>query len=241
MQYLIEYPIPEWVAALFLLAIPAPILLTMFLVKSAFNGSFAKRAFRTVGVFFSVYVIYILLLGHTGKFETVFFPPKVLLFTTFPFAFFLFLYVAKTSWFAGFIMQVALERLVGVHIFRLIGCFFLLLAFYDALPGWFAIIAGVGDVVTAITSIWVSDLIRRGHPDFRKITWLWNTFGLADILFTAVSANVLTKLSIDSGTMGVDTLATFPYYFIPALAPPLIVFLHYATYLKLKKHARRFS
>ena len=158
-----------------------------------------------------------------------------MLFTTFPFAFFLFLYLARTKAFKTFIEKVALDKLVGVHIFRVIGIFFILLYHHNALPKWFAMIAGSGDVITAITGIWVAGLIRKRKYNFKKITWYWNTFGLIDIIYTAVSANVLTKLSIDNGIMGVDTLAIFPFYYIPAIAPPIIVFLHYATYLKLKK------
>lgn len=235
MNNLIEYPVPEWLKILFLLAIPAPIILTTFLAKSAFSKEKAGLVFKVVGIFFLLYVLYVFALGAAGKFNSSFFPPKVLLFTTFPFAFFLFLYIAKTKWYAAFIENVRLERLVQVHIFRLIGCFFLFLVFYDALPLWFGVIAGIGDIIAAILSLWVAGLIRKGHPHFKKITWFWNTFGLIDIVFTAVSANVLTKLSIDRGIMGVDTLAMFPFYLIPALAPPVIIFLHYSTYLKLKK------
>lgn len=103
MNYLIEYPVPEWIKVAFLVVIPTPIVLTMFLARSAFDGARSARTFGTVGLFFFVYVLYVLLLGYTGKFGMVFFPPKVLLFTTFPFAFFLFLFVAKTSWFREFI------------------------------------------------------------------------------------------------------------------------------------------
>src|SRR5690606_11363256 len=143
--------------------------------------------------------------------------------------------VTGTKWYAMFINNVSLDKLVGVHIFRLIGFFFVALAYYEALPKWFGYIAGIGDVLTAVSCIWVSRELRRGETSSLRLTWIWNTFGLIDILFTAVSANVLTKLSMDSGIMGVDTLARFPFYLIPALAPPLIVFLHYSTYLKLKK------
>lgn len=235
MNNLIEYPLPEWIKIIFLFSIPAPIILIMRLVKSAFSGKSFTIAFNAVGAFFITYVTYVVIMGATNKFNLTFFPPKILLFTTFPFSLLLFLFLAKTKWYEAFIANVHLEQLVQVHIFRLIGFFFLILVFLDALPYWFGIIAGLGDVMTAITSLWVSTLIRKRHLNFKRITWLWNTFGLLDILFTAVSANVLTKLSIDNGIMGVDTLAMFPFYLIPALAPPIIAFLHYSIYLKLKK------
>lgn len=235
MNELITYSVPAWLKIAFLLAIPAPLILTTFLVRTAFSSFESNLIGKRVGLFFLLYAVYVVSLGGMGTFRPVFFPPMVLLWTTFPFAFFLFLYVARTKYYRMFLEKVALDKLVGVHIFRLIGVFFLLLYAHEALPKWFALLAGGGDILTALASIWVARLIRQKHPNFRTITLAWNTFGLIDILFTAVSANVLTKLSIERGIMGVDALAMFPFYFIPALAPPLIIFLHYATYQKLKK------
>ncbi|WP_294819303.1 hypothetical protein [uncultured Flavobacterium sp.] len=232
---LIEYPVPEWVKISFLICIPAPFALTTLLVKSAFANHAGNKATAKTAIFFTFYAGYIMALGSLGCYGKVFFPPLVLLFTTFPFAFFLFLYVGKTAFFKAFLQNVALSRLVQVHIFRLIGTFFIILALHDALPKWFALAAGLGDVLTAILSIWVARLVREKHKKAKAIVLAWNTFGLADIIFTAISANVLTKLSIDNGIMGVDTLAIFPFYYIPALAPPLIMFLHYAIYLKIKQ------
>lgn len=232
MNTLVEYPIPSWVGNVFLMAIPLPVILTILLGASGFEKR--RKALFILVAFFAVYISYVTIMGLSGKFNQVFFPPKVLLFTTFPFAFFLFLYVEKTAAFKEFLSRVKLSNLVAVHIFRLVGGFFIILALYDALPKWFAFIAGTGDVIAAISSVWVAKLVKQGKGNYKKIVWFWNTFGLIDILFTAISANVITKLSIDHGIMGVDTLAHFPFFYIPAIAPPLIVFLHFMTYKKLK-------
>lgn len=234
MNELIAYPIPVWVKVIFLIAIPAPVILTTILAKSAFPQKRKTEMTLIVARFYFVYIVYVSVMGISGMYDKMFFPPMVLLYTTFPFAFFLFLYVIKTKMYRTFLENVRLEKLVAVHIFRLIGSFFIILALYDALPKWFAFIAGTGDILTAITSIWVANQIKKKKNNYKKIIWFWNTFGLADIIFTAVSANVITKISIDKGIMGVDTLAQFPFWFIPALAPPIIVFLHYSTYQKLK-------
>lgn len=234
MNELIDYPIPVWIKVIFLISIPAPVILTTVLAKSAFSKKKSIEKTLIVARFFFVYVVYVSVMGISGMYNKVFFPPMVLLLTTFPLAFFLFLYVIKTKMYQTFLENVKLEKLVVVHIFRLVGGFFIILALYDALPKWFAFIAGTGDVLTAITSIWVANQIKNKKTNYKKITWFWNTFGLVDIIFTAVSANVITKISIEKGIMGVDTLAQFPFWFIPALAPPIIVFLHYTTYKKLK-------
>jgi hypothetical protein len=235
MNLLTEYPVEEWVNHLFVVCIPAPVVLTTLLVKFAFGNRFDSKQVSGTALFFSLYATYIVVMGSLGYFSKAFFPPLVLLFTTFPFALFLFLYVGRSGFFKVVIKNAALDRLVQVHIFRLIGIFFIILALQGALPKWFAIMAGTGDVLTAVLSIWVARKARKKNKNYKAIVLAWNTFGLIDIVFTAVSANVLTKLSIDKGIMGVDILAMFPFYFIPPLAPPLIIFLHYAVYLKIKQ------
>jgi drug/metabolite transporter superfamily protein YnfA len=109
-----------------------------------------------------------------------------------------------------------------------------LLALYDALPKPFAFIAGFGDMLTAIGSIFVVKAIQHKKSYAKKLARIWNVFGTIDILFTAIAANVLTKISIDTGAMGVDTLAVFPFCIIPTFAPPTILFLHWAIFKKIK-------
>ncbi|MGL5892286.1 MAG: hypothetical protein ACRC3B_20505, partial [Bacteroidia bacterium] len=58
-------------------------------------------------------------------------------------------------------------------------------------------------------------------------------FGLLDILATSTMAIVFTKLSIETGSGGVDALGKFPFCLIPAFAPPVIIFLHLSLYRKL--------
>ncbi len=121
-----------------------------------------------------------------------------------------------------------------LHIFRVIGVFFVLLALHDALPKPFALIAGIGDVLTAISSVFVAKAIQDKKSYAKKLTYIWNIFGTVDILYTAIAANVLTKISIETGALGVDTLAVFPFCIIPAFAPPTILLLHWSIFKKLQ-------
>ncbi len=194
-----------------------------------------NSVFYSVIAFFALYFTYVTIASLNGLFNRVFLPPMVLLHCTFPFAIFLFTVVINLKIYKDFLENIALENLVAVHIFRLIGIFFLLLAFHDALPKLFAIVAGLGDILTSITCIFVAKSIKQQKTYAKTLALLWNTFGLMDIMFTAVTAIVLTKLSIDNGTMGVDTLARFPFCLIPAFAPPIIIFLHIAIFKKVKK------
>jgi hypothetical protein len=166
-------------------------------------------------------------------FNGVFLPPLVLLYATFPLAFFLFGVIIHLPIYKTLLQHANLQDLVRVHIFRLLGVFFLILAFHDALPTFFAIVAGLGDMITAVSSIFVAKAIENKKPYAQKLTYIWNAFGLMDIIFTAIMANVLTKISIDTHAMGVDTLAMFPFCLIPAFAPPTIIFLHVSIYKKI--------
>lgn len=232
---MINYYVPEWVSIAFLLAIPLPFILILNFIKTESKKLASPQIFNISVLFFIFYVLYIYVASEFGWFSQVLFPPKVLLITTVPFAFLLFMVVAKTKMFQTILENSKLENLVKLHIFRVIGVFFIILAFYDSLPKPFAIIAGSGDMLAAITSIFVAKAIQNKNANAKKITFFWNIFGLIDILFTAIAANVLTKISIDSGSMGVDTLASWPFCIIPAFAPPIIIFLHYTIFKKLKK------
>jgi hypothetical protein len=235
MQTLTNYFTPQWMTTAFLLVFPIAIFLIALLAKKSTPIGNQNRVFYAVLGFYMLYLGYVSLCSFNGLFDRVFLPPMVLLYGTFPLALFLFgivinLKIYKTIW-----GNALLQDLVRVHIFRLLGVFFVLLAFHDALPKPFALIAGLGDMITATTSIFVAKAIENKATYAKKLSYIWNTFGLLDILFTAIMANVLTKISIDTGAMGVDTLAKFPFCFIPAFAPPTIIFLHVAVYKKLRK------
>jgi hypothetical protein len=234
MNQLANYPTPQWIATAFTLVFPIAVFLVAFLARKSAPLDSKNRFFYTVLGFYILYLGYITICSFKGLFDTVFLPPMVLLYGTFPLAMFLFTIVINLKVYKTTLEKTRLSDLVRVHIFRLIGVFFILLAFHDALPKPFALLAGLGDMITAITSIFVAKAIENKQPYARKLTYAWNTFGLVDIILTAILANVLTKISIDTGAMGVDTLAKFPFCWIPAFAPPTIIFLHYSIYKKLK-------
>lgn len=229
-----NYFTPEWLSWVFAFAIMIPIIMIASFAKKSSQPQKQNFVFGSVLVFFVFYFLYVFLAGKYGLFQAASLPPKILLFTTFPYALFLFGIIDKLSISKQIFEKSSLNDLVGLHFFRLVGSTFIILAFYDSLPKSFAFIAGFGDVITAITSIFVVNAIRNKKKYARKLILVWNTFGLIDIITTAVLANIFTKISIDTGVMGVDTLAKFPFSLIPAFAPPTIIFLHVLIYRKLK-------
>lgn len=231
-----EFLIPIWVSILFLIAIPIPIILIARLARKGTSSSTKNTVFYGILGFFAFYFSYVAYGSLNGLFEKVSLPPIILQYTTLPLALLLFGVVFNLSIYHKILQNTKIEDLVSLHIFRLIGVFFVILAHYETLPKYFALIAGFGDMISAISSIFVANAIRQNRQYARNLTYIWNTFGLIDILFTAISAFVLTKISIDTGALGVDTLATFPFCFIPAFAPPTIIFFHISIYKKLKKN-----
>jgi hypothetical protein len=235
---MITYNFPQWIATSFLLFFPFTVFLTALLVKKSAPMDKQNRLFYTVLGFYILYLAYIAACSYNGLFDKVFLPPMVLLLGTFPLALFLFGVVFNMKTYKTVLDNALLKDLVRVHIFRLIGVFFILLAFHEALPKPFALIAGLGDMITAVTSIFVAKALSNKKSYAKKLTYVWNTFGMMDIIVVAILANVLTKISIDTGAMGVDTLAKFPFCFIPAFAPPTIIFLHISIYKKLSKEQK---
>lgn len=235
MNPLTQYFVPQWIAVAFLIVIPLPfVLITLFTRKETNKFQHDQKAYLNVMVFFMLYLGYISFASYSGWFNQVSLPPKVLLLTTFPFALFLFVVILRTKVYHAILENATLESLVQLHVFRVIGIFFILLAMHNTLPKPFAFIAGIGDMLTAISSIFVANAIKNKKSYAKKLAYYWNIVGTIDILFTAIAANVLTKLSIDTGIMGVDTLAMFPFCIIPAFAPPAILFLHWSIFKKLK-------
>ena len=231
---MITYNLPQWMSIAFLIAILTPLFLIASLTKKSAPDAASKKTFWVVLLSLFGYFGYITIASQKGLFSSVSFPPKVLLLTTFPYAAFLFGVLIHLPVFKKHLAKISAADLVRVHIFRLIGVFFILLALHDALPKWFAFIAGLGDVITAITSIFIANALDNKAKNAQKWAFAWNVFGAVDILFTAVTANVLTKISIESGAQGVDALAQFPFCIIPAFAPPIILLLHYCIFKKLR-------
>jgi hypothetical protein len=210
--------IPTIISTLFLLAFTFPVVMVARLAK---KGNIKNGFFLVIG-FYLIYLTVIAFLSLNGFFDTIMLPPKI--FVTF---------IHGTEICKKANASLSLISLVKIHIFRLIGSTFIILYFYDLLPTVFALFAGIGDLVTAVSSIFVAKAIEHKKKYARKLTYLWNTFGLVDILVTSAMAIIFTKISIDNNVQGVEFLAEFPFCFIPAFAPPTIIFLHLLVFRKL--------
>jgi len=225
--------IPIYISIAFLIALCFPIYMIANLGKQYVKPQHAARVFYGVIGFYLVYLIVVGIACLQGAFSENVIPPKIIQFTTVPLLLFLLGIVFNTPFYKTLLKDTPVYEIIRLHRFRLIGSFFLILLSLGLLPPLFALVAGLGDVITALSSIWVARSIKEGKPYANKLAIAWNTFGLVDILITSASAILFTKMNIETGVLGVGVLTTFPFCYIPAFAPATIIFLHISIYRKL--------
>lgn len=232
--------VPLWVSILFLACFFTPIFLIVNIVKKAVHqpdfkdNQKVKKLPKIVLGFFVTYYLYVTLMSFTGIFQVNTLPPRVLLFTAIPLTLFYFLFVFRKRIFWKILENVKLSDLVRIHIFRLVGTFFIIGWYYGILPKSFAFIGGMGDIFAAVTAIFVAILIDKKARNYKKITLIWNIIGFWDIVSVIVSAVYITNQAMETNSQGILEMTKFPYCLIPAFAPATIIFLHICVFKKLK-------
>jgi hypothetical protein len=122
--------------------------------------------------------------------------------------------------------------LIGIQTFRILGGVFLVRYLDGALPGVFAIPAGVGDVLTGLFAPLVAYWWVVGKPYARKAAIAWNLFGMADLI-NAVLLGALTG----GGGGGI----VFPLVLIPVYAVPRAFLVHSYSLIGLLRNNPRHS
>lgn len=120
--------------------------------------------------------------------------------------------------------RVDMRWLVGIHLVRFIGIYFLYLYARRELPYSFAVWGGVGDVVISILALFV---ISVANTRFALV--LWNLAGLADIL--AVAFTAAHSEATVPGSM--HQLNHFPLILLPTLIVPVIIVSHGLMLLRM--------
>lgn len=232
--------VPLWVSILFFACFLVPIFMIVRVVKKGVNQPTVDNINRIkwlptlVFIFLAAYYLYVILMSFTGIFQVNTLPPRVLLFTAIPLALFYFLYVFRTKTFWKILENVKLSDLIRIHIFRLVGVFFIIGWSYGILPKSFALIGGLGDIFVAVTAIFVALLVDKKAKYHKRITLIWNIIGFWDIVSVIISAVYITKQAIENNTQGILEMTKFPFSLIPAFAPATILFLHICIFKKLK-------
>ncbi|MHA4810122.1 hypothetical protein ACX0G9_18555 [Flavitalea flava] len=231
---------PLWVIVLFIAA---------FLYSIAFIANPVKQAALDAGMtpdsakniqlgifgFYILYLAYASILALNGVFYVVSLPPRVMVFTAIPLIIVLFVIVGNTKLFKKLLRSIKLESLIALHVFRLLGVFFLLLYFYHLLPGDLAFSAGMGDIITAILAIPVARMVSKGKPGNLKVAYAWNILGALDIFTLLVIVALGSKNALVTVERKDMEMTMFPFVWFPVFAPATILFLHATIFRKLQQ------
>lgn len=233
--------VPTWVSISFSFVFPITIYFIAKTVKlGAINAqvsdSQSNKIFWSVLLFFALYLTYVSILAFTGILSVNTLPPRVLVFTALPLMIVLFGFIFNKPIYWKILDGIPLQSLVRLHIFRFVGVYFLITAYFDALPAHFAILAGFGDMATAFGAIFIAKALEENKSWSRKGALIWNIFGFWDIVSVLVSAILTTSYSIQyPENQSIIEMTKFPFVWIPAFAPAVIVFIHIAIFKKLKR------
>jgi len=234
--------VPTWVSLLFIPTFPITIyFITQIIKRGAINAELPQKQVNNIQLgiwgFFTIYLIYTFILSITGLLSENTLPPRVLLFTAIPLLIFLFGFIFNKPLYWKILDKIPLASLIRIHIFRFVGVFFIISAYYKVLPSNFALLAGFGDIATAIGAIFVAKWVIEKKSWSRKATLIWNIFGFWDIVSVIISAILTTKNSLENNTQSIIEITKFPFVWIPAFAPAVIIFLHISVFKKLKRDA----
>jgi hypothetical protein len=124
--------------------------------------------------------------------------------------------------------EIPLHWMIGLQLYRALGVVFLAEWMLGALPGTFALPAGIGDVAIGLAAPFVAARLKRGASNARDIAILWNALGIADLV-VAVATGVLSSpgplhiLALDSSSRALTML---PLVLVPTIAVPFSILLH---------------
>jgi hypothetical protein len=179
--------------------------------------------------FYMIYLAYASVLALKGVLDVNSLPPRAMVWAGIPLMVILFGWIGNTGLFKHLLRAITLESLIKIHIFRLVGVFFILLYAYHLLPAKFAFFAGMGDIITAILALPVAKMAAKQKPGWKVAVYAWNIFGIMDIVDLLVVAVII-------GANGnLREMAIFPFVWFPAFAPATILFLHTTIFRKLQQ------
>lgn len=201
--------------------------------QAALNAGMTPEKSRNIQagifVFYLLYLVYVSFLSLQGVFDVNSLPPKVMVWAGIPLLIILFGFVGNTGLFKTLLRSITLESLIAVHVFRVLGVFFILLYGYHLLPMKFAFFAGWGDIITAIFALPVARMVSKKKQGWKTAVYIWNIFGIMDII------DLLTVAIITGAGGNLREMAVFPFVWFPAFAPATILFMHTVVFRKLKQ------
>jgi hypothetical protein len=157
-----------------------------------------------------------------------------------PVVLFAFCYLTSVG-FQELVWSLDLRLLTLAQTWRVGGIVFLILYLRGALPGVFAIPAGLGDFAIGITAPIIAWYLRRSFPT--KTFIVWNALGSLDLVL-AVSLGVLasrTPIGILAWDVSTRLMGQFPLSLIPTFFVPLLLILHLISLSRVRRGLVPFS
>lgn len=203
------------------------------IVSSGQIATARKFALLAIGIWFVAAVI----AGALGVVNEPGRPPLMLAsFFVLPIVGFVAAYAASPS-FRAFTETIPLALLVGSHLWRFVGLFFVIAWLAGSLPAGFGIPEGFGDIIAALGALLLLPQIRRGTAS-RGWLLAWNTFGTIDLL-SAITVGLLYSQSkvgvLSTAASSTVLLVTFPVSIIPTFFVPLFLLMHALTFKRIAR------
>jgi hypothetical protein len=126
--------------------------------------------------------------------------------------------------------------LVGLHVTRVAGGFFILLHAEGRLGNPFASVAGWGDLLAASLAIPAAIVAWRAKPGWEKWVLGWNVVGFTDFMIAVglgITSQPGSPLQIFTELPGTAILGQLPWRFIPSYFVPLYLMIHVALFIRL--------
>ncbi len=135
----------------------------------------------------------------------------------------------KVPFVRAWVGDLPLPFLIGLHLTRFVGFYFLLLCKNGVLPEAFALPAGIGDILVAAGAVVL--LVIPQFVRSRRIVLAWNLIGLLDIVFVISSA---LRLGLHDWT-AMSPLRELPLSLLPTFLVPLIIVSHFLILVRLRE------
>lgn len=195
----------------------------------------SNRIQLVIIVFFTAFFIYASALALLGILDKDTIPPMGIICAGFPLAILLFGILGNTGLYKDLLRAITLESLITLHVFRIIGIFFILLYFYNLLPAGFAFSAGLGDIITAVLAYPVAMIYAKGKSWRIPVVYAWNIIGIFDVVNLLIIAVIILKSNLGPGELGIREIDLFPFSYFAAFAPVVLIFLHVAVFKKINQ------
>jgi len=127
--------------------------------------------------------------------------------------------------------------LIGLQVYRVFGSIFLVGWARGAIPGIFALPAGIGDVTTGLLALPVAYYLASRNGDAVRGAIAWNIFGLVDFTIAVGIGLTITPgpLQLIVPSIPNTGVGLYPTVLIPAFAVPSSILLHVLSLRQLRR------